>query len=578
MNNMTTQVKKISIRESVERMIDGTLLLPAIQRDYVWKRPSIEMMFDSILRGYPINTLMFWRINNISSQNLDFYRFLHWDYVDGVSSNPAFPKAGATSAERLIVIDGQQRLSSLYIGLYGSYATEKGKPTFLYLRLDDKAKSDEKVYDFRFLSSSQVKKLQSNGQTWLKMNDLTSSGYNPFANYQNLINNPFAAETMKILINLLDSVDYLHYYDICGYGSIDDVLEIFTRTNNSGTPLSKGDLLLSVMTSKWTSLGGNARDYVKGVIDEVKRIGYRVDKDWVIKCILVLFGSSVKMRIGNFSSSLVNGLPVTEIIYNNQDEFKKSVVSSFKLIKSFGLIEKGLSTKLAVIPIVHFIYKFRLWGVVNKSIKGQGFSSIKIRDYRHDIRKWLFRAIALNLFEAGTDEILTKAKGIVDKNSSKTYFPYLEMEHQFSEVLSINKSDTDKILNTPKKSAFPILNIIYCEKGLMSTVGYDMDHTHPAVLFSNLAGVAFSSQQDEQMAKDGVTYNSVRNLQLLQSGDNKSKNKMKLKDWLASSNDPGALMDKHCIPNVSLEIADFKNYIDARSVLLKNQLDKYLEV
>ena len=576
---MVTPVKKISIRESIQKMVDGKLLLPAIQRDYVWKRQAIEMMFDSILRGYPINTLMFWRIDNISSQVIDFYRFLNPKYVYGISKNQEFGKREASSEERLIVIDGQQRLTSIYIGLFGTYATEKGKPMSLYLRLDDKATSDDKKYDFRFLNDSQFKKLQKDGETWLKMNDLTNSGYNPFSSFPNLMTNQFATDTMTLLTTLLDSVEYLHYYDIYGYRSIDDVLEIFTRTNNSGTPLSKGDLLLSVLTTKWTALGGNARDYVKDIIDEVRNVGFIIDRDWVIKCGLVLFGASVKMNVGNFSSSLINGKPVTEIIYNNKENFKKSIIATFKLINEFGIIEKGLSTKLAVIPIVHFINKWKLWSTVNKSIKGQSFGSTNTRNYRHDLRKWLFRAIALNLFESGTDDILTKAKGIVDNNSKKDYFPYQEIEKQYSDVLSINESHLEKILNTQKVSAFPILNIIFCEKGLKRDNKYDMDHTHPAVLFKNLVNINFTTPQDENMARDGSTFNSVRNLQLLISGDNKSKNKMSLDNWIKSSKYPYRLKVEHCIPtNVSLDIADFKTYIDARSSLLKDLLKQYLEV
>ena len=575
---MVTPVKKISIREAVRKIVDGKLLLPAIQRDYVWKRQAIEMMFDSILRGYPINTLMFWRIDNISNQEIDFYRFLDPKYVYGITKNQEFNKGGANSEERLIVIDGQQRLTSIYIGIFGTYATEKGKPMSLYLRLDKQATSDDKQYDFRFMHDSQFKKLQKNGETWLKMNDLTKSGYNPFSSFPNLMTNEFATDTMKLLINLLDSEDYLHYYDIYGYKSIDDVLEIFTRTNNSGTPLSKGDLLLSVLTTKWTALGGNARDYVKDIIDEVRTIGYIIDRDWVIKCGLVLFGANVKMKVGSFSSSKINGTPVTEIIYNNKENLKKSIIAAFMLINEFGIIEKGLSTKLAVIPIVHFINKWKIWSTVNKAIKGQSFGTSNTRNYRHDLRKWLFRAIALNLFESGTDDILTKAKGIVDNNSKKDYFPYPEIEKQYSDILSINQSHLEKILNTQKVSAFPILNIIFCEKGLKHDKKYDMDHTHPAVLFKNLGSIKFTNSQDEKMARDGFTFNSIRNLQLLISGDNKSKNKMSLENWINSSKNPQQLKNEHCIPNVSLDIADFKTYIDARSSLLKDLLKQYLEV
>ena len=68
----------------------------------------------------------------------------------------------------------------------------------------------------------------------------------------------------------------------------------------------------------------------------------------------------------------------------------------------------------------------------------------------------------------------------------------------------------------------------------------------------NLGSIKFTNSQDEQMARDGFTFNSVRNLQLLISGDNKSKNKMSLDNWIKSSKNPQQLMNEHCIPNVVL--------------------------
>ena len=60
-------VLRIKIKDAINMIVNNSLLLPAIQREYVWKKQAIELMFDSILRDYPINTLMFWRINSIPS-------------------------------------------------------------------------------------------------------------------------------------------------------------------------------------------------------------------------------------------------------------------------------------------------------------------------------------------------------------------------------------------------------------------------------------------------------------------------------------------------------------------------------
>lgn len=564
------KIQSISIQDAMSKIANNEILLPAIQREFVWKRDAIELMFDSILRDYPINTMMFWRINNIKHQPLDFYSFLTPNFKSATTKNQTFNKLAAGTGEKLIVIDGQQRLTSLYIGLYGSFATQKGNPQSLYIRIDAKSTNSDRYYDIKFLTGNKVKSLVSAGQTWFKMPELQSTT-NIFLKYPSLVQNVFAMDLLRKLDSLLSCQDYLNYYDITGYNSIDDALEVFTRTNNTGTRLSKGDLLLSVLTTRWANKkNDNARDYVSGIIRDVEAIGYKIDRDWVIKCALVVFGNNIQTTVANFSSS-----NVANALYTNRKNFKKSILEAFTLARNgFEILEKGLTTKLAVIPIVYFIYKNRIWHNVNKAKLGQSFATKKSSDYRNDIRKWLWRAIVQNLFEASTDEILKKVKSIIDKSGKKNYFPYSEIEIEYPQMANI---DYKALLDTPKAYAFPILNIIYSgTKYLQQNLVYDVDHMHPECQFkTGLNSIQFTTKNDELLAKDGGTYNCVRNLQLLERSSNRSKNKMPLKKWIAAANNPGQLRTMHFIPN-TFSIEDFKTFIDERSKLLENRLKSIL--
>lgn len=566
------KIQSISIQDAMSKIANNEILLPAIQREFVWKRDAIELMFDSILRDYPINTMMFWRINDINQQPLDFYSFLTPDFKSGVTKNIKYNKLAANQGNKLVVIDGQQRLTSLYIGLYGSFATQKGQKQFLYIRLDARATNDDRFFDIKFLTDNKVKSLVNAGQTWLKMCDLPSIT-NIFSSYPSLVNknSEFTMNLLRKLDSLLSCQDYLNYYDIMGYNTIDDALDVFTRTNNTGTRLTKGDLLLSVLTTQWANKkNDNARDYVSGIISEVETIGYKIDCDWVIKCALVVFGTHIQTTVANFSSS-----QVANTLYTNREKFRKSILAAFTLARSgFEILEKGLTTKLAVIPIVYFIYKNRIWHIVNKANLGQSFSTKKSPDYRNDIRKWLWRAIVQNLFEASTDEILKKVKSIIDKSGKKNYFPYSEIEIEYPQMANI---DYKALLDTPKAYAFPILNIIYSgTKYLQQNLVYDVDHMHPECQFkTGLNSIQFTTKNDELLAKDGSTYNCVRNLQLLERSSNRSKNKMPLKKWIAAANNPGQLRTMHFIPN-TFSIEDFKTFIDERSKLLENRLKSIL--
>ena len=76
--------QSITIKDAMNNIANSTYLLPAIQRKFVWGIDQIEMLFDSLLRGYPINSFMLWKINdNDIKQNYKFYQFIK-DFVQSL--------------------------------------------------------------------------------------------------------------------------------------------------------------------------------------------------------------------------------------------------------------------------------------------------------------------------------------------------------------------------------------------------------------------------------------------------------------------------------------------------------------
>ena len=69
--------KPISIREAMIHIQNAEYVLPGIQRKFTWDIPRIEALFDSIMQGYPINTLMLWKITDPDiKRNYPFFEFL----------------------------------------------------------------------------------------------------------------------------------------------------------------------------------------------------------------------------------------------------------------------------------------------------------------------------------------------------------------------------------------------------------------------------------------------------------------------------------------------------------------------
>src|SRR3954465_12034555 len=107
-------------KETIRKMVrylnnpdrDGGFWLPNIQRPFVWREEQICRLFDSILREYPISTLLVWktRAKIRRRQFIDNYPVENSDQL----SRFYVPE---DDKKKCLVLDGQQRLQTLYIGL-----------------------------------------------------------------------------------------------------------------------------------------------------------------------------------------------------------------------------------------------------------------------------------------------------------------------------------------------------------------------------------------------------------------------------------------------------------------------------
>ncbi|QLH47663.1 MAG: hypothetical protein HWD58_19840 [Bacteroidota bacterium] len=117
---------------------------------------------------------------------------------------------------------------------------------------------------------------------------------------------------------------------------------------------------------------------------------------------------------------------------------------------------------------------------------------------------------------------------------------------------------------------FPILSLIYSHLNF-GNQDYHKDHLHPASYFYNSKRADYQTDEDFKFYTDPTNWNSILNLQLLNGTLNQSKLDTPLKDWVTNNN-----IDKvnQLIPNISLDIADFKTFLTERKTLLVGQLKK----
>ena len=156
----------ITISKALGSIERREYVLPAIQREFVWWPEQIECLFDSLMRGYPIGSFLFWMVRREGIEKYKFYDFM-LDYHERDNAHCA-SVGKVTRDEITAVLDGQQRLTALNIGLRGSYAYKLPRLWWnnpaafpvrhLYLNLLREAEENEydMQYDFRFLTSKEA--------------------------------------------------------------------------------------------------------------------------------------------------------------------------------------------------------------------------------------------------------------------------------------------------------------------------------------------------------------------------------------------------------------------------------------
>ena len=151
------RLNSISIRDIVDEL-NVSYFVSDIQRSYVWfqnpQEKKIEQLFDSLMRGYPIGSFLIGRLKKEEALNLQLYKFIENYDVENPHQEKILPTQ-IEDEDLHIVLDGQQRLTSLYIGLKGSIRLKRDNPDqydtrFLYLNLHHKPLDDDPDDGYQF--------------------------------------------------------------------------------------------------------------------------------------------------------------------------------------------------------------------------------------------------------------------------------------------------------------------------------------------------------------------------------------------------------------------------------------------
>ncbi len=134
--------------------------------------------------------------------------------------------------------------------------------------------------------------------------------------------------------------------------SYDRVLDIFIRANDGGTKLSKSDLLLSMITSKWDGVSARQEiydfvDHLNGGLDARNDL----DKDFVMKACLVLCDLDQRYKVGNFTTANL------KLIETNWKRIKSSLEGTLRLVNRFGIDAETLTSVNALLPVAYYLHR-----------------------------------------------------------------------------------------------------------------------------------------------------------------------------------------------------------------------------
>ncbi|TDE38929.1 DUF262 domain-containing protein [Antarcticimicrobium sediminis] len=535
--------------------VNTKYFLPAIQRPYVWSADQVITLIDSLMKGYPISSLMFWSVDEYLKRELKIYNFIE-NWKPGMQN----PAASADGRDVTLVLDGQQRITSLLIALRGTFS-EKMKykrhssadawsEKTLYLDLlkdpaEEEDGSDLGVsYGLRFHTHPPRNDYRHH---WFRLGDILN--YRTDAQLQTLIDDTldslhhgvtaYERDLIKTTLRRLHQVlwvdEVINYYTETS-PSVDRVLDIFVRANDGGTKLSKSDLLMSMITSKWEN--GSARDLVFDFVDHINKglnSPNKITKDFVLKACLVLCGFDVKYNVSNFTMQAIAD------IERNWPAIKDAIERTFRFLNGLGITAENLTSLNAVLPIAWYL--FHAPGV---TLRG---SSEFDRHNARAIQRWLINSLLMGVFAGTSDRTIAAARATLkDTSQTSRNFPEVQLYHALAIGGRMTRLDERAIeelleLGYGKPKTFLALSLLYDDLDWNGII-YHVDHIIPQARATRrvLMGMNLPEHRVREIAS---AVNRLGNLQFLPAHENIEKGDMPFDAWITSRSD--AYRDRHLI-------------------------------
>ncbi len=551
MRNQRDTIRKAVTFLNNEESDGGGWWLPNIQRPFVWSEEQIERLFDSIMRQYPISTLLVWKTRSEIKRR----RFID-NYKHSLRLTDFYVPSD-TKLKRL-VLDGQQRLQSLYIGLKGSY---EGRELHFHALSGDLVAPEDIRFKFRFLTSDQAE------WPWINFKSIVFSGSSAsrladeVAQHAGHLLTDVQREKIRdnldrarmefsqdenIAFQELDSIDEPYAY------SENDVVEIFIRANSGGTKLGKSDLLFSLLISSWEEADSSMEELLEGL----NKSGYAFDRDFVLKTCLTILDKGARYDVGKFRDGKTK-----EEITVRWNEITAAIqdVRDFVAGKTYIRHDKALPSYLALIPVIYFRFHFpKQWSKVRR-----------LDDY-------LLRTLLAGAFSGSPDNLIDQCVKTIKDDGDFVVDRLFDTIYSEGRNLEVS-SDLLLSLAYGSREVHLLFNLWYKDFNYQPAFTNNepqVDHIFPQSLLREVKDVSQETGKKSIVRYKQDQRDQIGNCMLLTAVENGSGGKTDVapEEWFGKrvAEVGESYLDMHLIPKDRdlWKIENFERFIEARKDLI----------
>ena len=514
--------------------------LPSIQRSFVWEEDRICKLMDSLMNDYPIGSFLFWKPpQDLSMRTREFLDHYESEATRPVSQQePAHPSC-------YLVLDGQQRLQSFYLGFFGTYDKKH-----LYFKGDSDPldESDGLRYHFSFLTPDEV----SRDTHWLLLRNILELSLPDIPKF---VKTRFASDdeptrdtitrNLAKFVQVFNIEEKLPIQEVKEDLPYNDVLEVFVRVNDGGLKLAKSDLIFSTVVLNIPDL----EDKFIQLEDELNGGGeFDFGIDFLIKTSFLTLGAGAKYDVRKLHNQ--------EYVRTLGAEFGnlgRSLLSTMEYLRTDAKIlsKRFLKSDLALIPIVDFVYHQPHQQIP----EGQAWK----------LTQYLYMSFLMKFYSHGADGKLDVIHRYLTQPGTPTSFPLDRITTYVHQKTGKAYAFTDDML----KHLDLVLNMV---RGGVSEIprkrawSLERDHIFPARLLRD-SGIPHSLA------------NRVGNLRLV----NKTRNILKSdslpnQDIEFFGSDVPELQQLFSEARKSLTTATFKSFVSKREELILSQVRRFLRV